>query len=309
MEITILGTESLGARGLSCMVEIANRKILIDPGMALGYRRHGLLPHPMQVAVGEQISQRILTALSDATDVVISHYHGDHVPLVDANPYQIDARQAVPRCKQICIWAKGPEGISSQMVTRREALGKLLGKDFPNVEGRSDDVLSLSVPMHHGEPHTKLGMLMMTRIEADGTVFVHASDIQLLDEQAVSLILNWEPDIALVGGPPLYLSDFMNQQRRQMAWQQAIRLAQDIETLILDHHLLRCEAGLVWLDHLSSKVNRRVICAADFMQQPRCLLEATRRQLYEEMPVPKGWHEAYARGEVDTQPYRDHACR
>jgi len=31
--------------------------------------------------------------------------------------------------------------------------------------------------------------------------------------------------------------------------------------------------------------------------------------LYEEMPVPKGWHEAYARGDADTRRYRDHKNR
>jgi predicted metallo-beta-lactamase superfamily hydrolase len=277
--------------------------------MALGYRRHGLLPHPFQVAVGEQIRQRILTALSDATDVVISHYHGDHVPMVDANPFQIQARQATPRWKHVHLWTKGPEGISSQQLARREALSKLLGKELPNAEGLVEGGLRLSPPMPHGEPHSTLGTLMMTRVEADGTVFVHASDIQLLDEQAVSLILDWEPDIALVGGPPLYLSDFMNKHRQQRTWKQALRLANGIETLILDHHLLRCEAGLVWLDRLSSETDRRVICAADFMGLPRCLLEAKRVCLYKDMPVPGDWHQAYERAEVDTRPYRNYPCR
>lgn len=49
-----------------------------------------------------------------------------------------------------------------------------------------------------------------------------------------------------------------------------------------------------------------MICAADFMGLPRCLLEARRVQLYEEMPVPDGWHEAYARGEADTGRYQDY---
>jgi hypothetical protein len=46
----MLGTESLGVRGLSCVIETRERKVVIDPGVALGYRRHALLPHPVQVA-------------------------------------------------------------------------------------------------------------------------------------------------------------------------------------------------------------------------------------------------------------------
>jgi hypothetical protein len=49
-----------------------------------------------------------------------------------------------------------------------------------------------------------------------------------------------------------------------------------------------------------------VICAADFMKKPRRLFEAQRVQLYKQMPVPRGWHEAYASGKVDTGSYRNH---
>jgi hypothetical protein len=73
MHIEIIGTESLGVRGLSCKIETKERKILIDPGIALGYNRYGLLPHPFQVAVGRVIRERIISALRSATDVVISH--------------------------------------------------------------------------------------------------------------------------------------------------------------------------------------------------------------------------------------------
>lgn len=58
--IEIIGTESLGVRGLSCLVTTGVRRIVIDPGVALGYLRHGLLPHPCQVAEGERVRQRII---------------------------------------------------------------------------------------------------------------------------------------------------------------------------------------------------------------------------------------------------------
>jgi hypothetical protein len=134
-------------------------------------------------------------------------------------------------------------------------------------------------------------------------VFVHASDIQLLNREAVSAILAWHPDVVLAGGPPLYLG-WLSSKRRRAAWKNAQRLACHVDTLILDHHLLRCEEGLSWLARLSSETGHRVECAADYMGYPRRLLEARREQLYEEMPVPKGWHEAYARGDADTRRYR-----
>lgn len=138
MNINILGTESLGVRSLSCVVEVENRKIVIDPGLALGYRRHGLLPHPAQVAVGEQVRRKILTELKDATDVVMSHFHGDHVPLPDANPYQLKAQQAAALCRTARFWTKGSRGLSDNMLRRRESLGKVLGRRLPNAEGQED---------------------------------------------------------------------------------------------------------------------------------------------------------------------------
>jgi predicted metallo-beta-lactamase superfamily hydrolase len=308
VEVTILGAESLGVRGLCCLVKVEDRRIVIDPGLALGYRRHGLLPHPAQVAVGERVRRRIISALRRATDVVISHFHGDHVPLPNANPYQLKAQQVSACSSTARFWVKGPEGLSSNMVHRRAALSRTLGRDLPDAEGQSAGPLAFSPPEPHGEPGTHLGTVMMTRVEGRDTVFVHASDIQLLDSKPVSLILDWQPDIALVGGPPLYLP-FLSAKQRGVAWRNAQHLAHHVDTLILDHHMLRCEEGSAWLDHLSDETGHRVICAADFMEQPRRLLEARREQLYREMPVPEGWHEAYAQGEADTHRYQDYGAQ
>ncbi len=307
MHIEILGAESLGVRGLCCVVVTGERKIVIDPGLALGYRRDGYLPHPAQVAVGEQVRERIIAALEDATDVVMSHFHGDHVPLPDANPYQLQAKRVAPLCGTVRLWAKGPEGLSSRMLKRRVALGEMLDREMPNAEGQSDGLLAFSPRVPHGRPGSRFGSVMMTRIEDEEGVFVHASDIQLLGFEAVSQILDWCPSVALVGGPPLYLSQLLPEQRVE-AWENAKRLAARVDTLILDHHLLRSEKGLSWLENLSHLARRGlksgVLCAADFVGRPRCLLEARRVELYEEMPVPDGWHRAYAHGDADTMGYR-----
>ena len=74
----------------------------------------------------------------------------------------------------------------------------------------------------------------------------------------------------------------------------------------LKRRLLRSEGGLSWVNRLSSETGHRVICAADFIECPRRLLEARREQLYEGMAVPEGWHEAYACGDADTRRYQDY---
>jgi len=303
MHIEIIGTESLGVRGLSCKVETKERKILIDPGIALGYNRYGLLPHPFQVAVGRVIRNKIVSSLRGATDVVISHYHGDHIPLVDANPYQLKAAEIANLQQDIQFWAKGLAGLSQNMKVRAQSLCVVLNKDLPNAEGISDGPMTFSGAVPHGQADNRFGQVMMTKIADRGEVFVHASDIQLLDRKAILQILQWHPDIVLASGPPLYLPRLSNKQR-DIAWKNAVFLSRGIDTLILDHHMTRCEEGIMWLNRLSCETGKRVVCAADFIKKPRLLLEAWRRQLYKDMPVSKNWHRDYARGKVDVEHYQ-----
>ena len=303
MRIEIVGTESLGVRGLCCKVETRKRKILIDPGIALGYNRYGLLPHPFQVAVGTVVRERIISALTSATDVVISHYHGDHIPLVDANPYQLKAAKIPTLRQDIRIWAKGLTGLSQSMKARAQALSAVLNINLHYAEGKNEGAIAFSESVPHGQANNRFGQLMMTKITDAGQTFVHASDIQLLDRKAVLQIVNWHPDIVLASGPPLYLRR-LSKDSRKIAWQNAVSLSRGVDTLILDHHMTRCEKGIDWLKHLSVETGKRVVCAADYMKKPRLLLEAWRKQLYKDMPVPKSWHRDYSRGKVGVEPYR-----
>jgi len=302
VKITILGTESLGVRGLSCVVETKARKIVIDPGVALGYRRHGLLPHPVQVAVSEKVKDAIQKSLTDATDVVISHYHGDHCPLVDANPYQLSIDTVSPLLAHTRLWSKGLYGIQPHQVYRARALARQLGESFIEAEGVTDGSLSFSFPVPHGESRRR-SLVMMTRIADDSEVFVHASDIQMLNDEAIDIILEWKPTIVFAAGPPLYLPQLTRWQR-DGALLRVLHLAERIPAVILDHHLMRSLEGEQWLDHLAFLTENRVTCAADFMEQPRRLLEATRVSWYYKVLVPKDWHRAYGAGEASTEPYR-----
>lgn len=138
-------------------------------------------------------------------------------------------------------------------------------------------------------------------------MFIHASDIQLLPDEAVSAILEWSPDVALVDGPPLYLGRLSGQQI-DAAWTNALRLARGVGTLILDHHLMRDQQGLGWLERLSHISGKSIMCSADFMRRPRMFLEAKREKLYADMPVSGHWHEDYARTGLGTDAYWDLAC-
>jgi len=302
MRIDILGAESLGVRGLCCVVETNERKIVIDPGVALGFRRHKLLPHPVQVAASERTKGKIEKALEDATDVVISHYHGDHIPLVDANPYQLPLERVAESLKRPLLWLKGIADLSPSQVHRARDLINRLDRRFIVAEDRVDGCLSFSLPVPHGKAGARGSNVMMTRVEDGSDVFVHASDIQMLNDEAVEQIVAWQPNVALASGPPIYLSS-LTLEEQEDALRRTLRLAREVDILILDHHLMRSKKGEQWLDYVSSLSGQKVTCAADFMGLRRNLLEAERVLWYRKAPVPEGWHEAYARGEVDAQMY------
>lgn len=304
MKIRILGTESLGVRGLSCVIEVGNRKISIDPGIALGWSRYGLLPHPFQIAVGVRIRTKILAEMRLATDVVFSHFDGDHIPLAEANPYQLSLSSVIPHLAALNVWAKGAVPGSGLEESRRKAIEAVLTQPLPAAEGLTSGPISFSLPVAHGlRPKTAVSV-MMTRIEDQGEVFVHASDVQFLHDEAVDQILGWEPDIVFSSGPPLYLP-LLSASQRKCAKFKAIRLSKQVKTLIIDHHLLRTEQGLRWLNEIASASGNRVICAAEYMHQKPLLLEAWRKELYKRLPVPQGWHAAYIRGDVEVNEYLD----
>ena len=297
--LEILGTESLGVRGLCCLVTLNRRRILIDPGIALGYMRNGLLPHPTQVAVGIKIRQKIIKALESATDIVFSHFHGDHIPLVNANPFQLSFRQLPAHFRDLHCWCESKAGLTPKIRQRAIELAKLLGPNMKVAEGCSEGPLSFSRAVPHGASKSRV---MMTRIDMGGCIFVHASDIQLLDTRTIDRILDWQPNIVLASGPPIYLKSLSSTQLKQ-AWENGLRLALNLDTLILDHHLLRCRQGAEWLENLRETSGKEVCCSADFMGRPRLFLEAWRSDLYKEMPVPKGWHQRYGLGKASVAAY------
>jgi len=281
------------------MITLPHRRILIDPGIALGYLRHGLHPHPFQVAVGATIRRNILAALHESTDVVLSHFHGDHVPLFDANPYQLALEDATPSLHGKRLWAPDPQGLPASMQARYQAIVNAGWATIQAADGCHQGVLSFSEAMPHGEEESHLGSVIMTRIDSGGSVFVHASDIQLLGATAIDQILAWSPTLVLAGGPPLYLAQLSDDARRN-AWQNALRLSRDVPTLILDHHLLRSTEGIDWLEALAAESPNHLVCSADYMNAPRRMLEAWRPQLYKDLPVPENWHREYASGKTDT---------
>lgn len=300
-DIKIIAAESLGVRSLCCVVETVNRKIVIDPGLALGYLRKGLLPHPVQIAADEVLKEKIITELKDATDIVISHYHGDHIPLADANPYQLSLDSVLKYIKDTSIWAKGLENESHKMQERGWNI-RMNTVSFVIGEDQNDKNLHFSLPVSHGEKNSHLGNVMMTEVQLKNKKFLHASDIQFLYRKTINKIIKIEPDIVLASGPPLYLSH-LDERMLEQAEKNILNLSKTVGLLIIDHHLLRNKEGLEYLRQLDMKSSNKIMCAADFMGVKPQMLEARREELYNRFSVKKDWHDKYKKGKVTTQYY------
>ena len=304
MTVSIIATESLGVRGLCCLVKLEGRSILIDPGIALGWMRNKLLPHPFQIAAGISIRKNIIRELRGATDIIFSHFHGDHCPLREPNPYQLGIDEVRDLLVDRRLWAKGADSHDHLQLARREELSKALGKKLPGVEGRKEGPLEFSDPVPHGKAMKNARTVMMSRIEEEGQVFVHASDIQFLDRKTVNKIISWRPDVVFVSGPPLYRYGNNKDDEKEEALKNAAELSACTGMLIIDHHLLRSDEGFEWLAGLRSLGGGEVLSAAEYMGREPVLLEAWREQLYRWLPVPKGWHDDYQRGNADLETYR-----
>ncbi|WP_298667800.1 hypothetical protein [uncultured Methanofollis sp.] len=274
MQITILGAESLGARSMATVVEAAGRTVLIDPGVALAPKRSGLPPHPREVEAAERVREAILWWLPRATDVVITHFHGDHMPLADADPYQVSLSAfALPeKCR---VWVPGEEGHPGRSRARRRALVQALHRPIPSAGGKDDGVVACSSPFPHGGGG---GGVMIVAVREGDACFVHASDTQLLSSEAVATALRWRPSVVYTSGPPLYLPG-VTWTEADLAHAHATRIAAATDTLVIDHHPLRGEGGLRWVEDAGG------ISAAEFMGVTPALLEARRRDLWGRPPA------------------------
>jgi len=184
----------------------------------------------------------IIESLKNARDIVISHYHRGHHPLVNANLYQLSAKKIINTCPHARFWTKGTNDLSANQINRARALSKHLGRTLPVAEGKSNGPLCFSLPVPHGEQNGRGGSVMMTRVEECGEIFVHASDIQMLNNDAIDQIIAWKPNIIIASGPPVYLQS-LSLENQEYAMQRTLRLAKKVAILILDHHLMRSKEG------------------------------------------------------------------
>lgn len=298
IKVAPLAAESLGVRSMCTFVETPDVRVLLDAGVSLGPSRLGFRPHPQEYKALKAARKRIADAAERAEVVTISHYHFDH-----HTPSYTDWFQH---------WSSGE--VARQIYEGKIVLAKSYrdnvnfsqrhrGWVFANTGGRyaekleyvdgkeyvfGDTKIRFSEPVVHGEPGTELGWLLMTTIEHGDERVLFTSDIQgPMHTGTLKTILNENPCVVIVGGPPAYLIGLVDEESIQTGIQNLAKIVQNVPTTVLEHHLLRQEN---WREtaqpvfEAANAVEHSVLTAAEFLKRKNALLESKRKQLYETEP-------------------------
>ena len=291
---TPLAAESLGVRSMCTYVETPDVKVLVDPGVSLG-SRFGLFPHPLEYREIMSCRERMGILASKSDVITISHYHFDH-----ATPTYTDYVwnfSSFSIAKQIysgkTVLAKDiRSSINASQRRRGWMLKKAIDgftKDFKVADNHEFSFgktrLRFSKPVFHGEENTLLGWVLMLTIDYDGERVMHASDVQgPVMEETLDIILAEHPRLVYLSGPPTYLMDYrIEESTVNKSVDNLTRLAEEIPTVILDHHLLRSE---IWKNQIKKVLEtadasgHKVLTAAEFLGKPNNFLEFTRKELY-----------------------------
>jgi hypothetical protein len=305
-----LASESFGVRSMATYVETDDVKLVIDPGSALG-PRFRLNPHEREYVALFQTRQAILDVAKGADLLTISHYHFDHyVPNFENWRF---------------IWSS--PGLAEKLYTGKVVLAKDTGENINFSQRKrgymfrklnleyADEIrvadgqefefgstkLKFSKPVYHGPEGTRLGFILMLTIRTPGCCLIHAPDVQgPMYDESLRLILGQEPDVLLIGGPPIYLSFKLDREDLAAARRNLAVLAQKVPQLVVDHHLLRSLDYHEFLQpalDAAGRTGHRLLTAAELLGQEPKLLEARRKELHVQEPIEREWYERLEQGE------------
>jgi len=280
------------------IVETPDVRVLLDAGVSLGPYRFGFPPHPREYEALRDCRRRIAEAAEKAHVVTISHYHFDHhtPSYTDWFLHWSSGEAARQIYEGKTVLAKSyRDKVNFNQRRRGWVFTRTGGKHAQRLEyadGKvfeyGDTKMRFSDPVFHGPGDSELGWLLMTTIEHESERVLFASDVQgPMHTPTVETILEQNPQVLIIGGPPTYLAGLVKEEHIQQGMQNLERIVQGVPTTILEHHLLREENW--WTLALSVfdaafKAGHTVLTAADFLKKENILLESRRKQLFETEP-------------------------
>jgi predicted metallo-beta-lactamase superfamily hydrolase len=296
IEINPLAAESLGVRSLCTHVVTPDISILFDPSVALA-KRYNLEPHPTEYLALTRSLGNIFRVAAESDIMSISHYHFDHVrPGFENSLYNLSKRnERREMFTEKTVLAKdNRDNINPSQRRRGFYFEKDVNEVVTKIEWADDRTFKFnetrvvySPPLPHGPANSRLGFVLATVVDLSGSRFMFAPDVQgPIVQDTLQYILQMAPDLLIVGGPPIYLSRFSDEER-DVALDSLVVLSSTIPTMVVDHHLMRDKSWNSWMKPVQDSAERagnQVLTMAELSGQENMFLEAEREEKYKVDP-------------------------
>ena len=171
-----------------------------------------------------------------------------------------------------------------------------------------DTIITYSKSLPHGADKSRLGFVLATTIEYSGVRFLFAPYIQgPSSKDTLTYILSTEPELDIIGGPPLYLNQFSVGEANSAFYSLSI-LTRTIPTLVVDHHNMRGGDWETWsstLYKICSESGTKLMSMAELAGLKVQCLESQRKQLYLDHPPSEeflNWTQASEEYKVQNTP-------
>ncbi len=273
-----LAADSMGVRSLATYVE-TDKRILIDPGAALGPKRYGLPPSDIEMKELTRHIRLIKSYAKKCDAITISHYHYDHY--MPEDDIYVGKK----------VFIKDPDhNINLSQKKRAHDFLESFELNYEVSDGKTfklgKTTLRFSPPVFHGGT-SKLGYVIMADVVYKNFRFIHASDVQgPQTDEATEWIISENPDILMLSGfPTIFLGWRFPKSGLERSNENLIKILSetDVSTIILDHHIARdlnYKKKITSVLATAEKLGKRVVTAAEFLGEKNNFLEARRKELF-----------------------------
>jgi hypothetical protein len=285
-KVVPLAFDSMGVRSMATQVETEDEKILLDPGVTYTPVRYGLPPFPEEINRIIELTKKVEGRILATKVMFISHYHFDHFFHYEPEIY-----------KDKILFVKNPvEKINKSQAKRAQEFLSTISKDTKVIYADASSYsfgnthIEFSPPFPHGKENTRVGFVIIASIRTPNFKLVYAPDVEgPIVKETTDWIIEENPGLLILGGPPTYFLGWaphaISAQDLKSVKDNLIKILERtrVNTIILDHHLLRDQNYKRKVEEVFGKAKemaKTITTAAEFVGGDLQPLEAQRKEYW-----------------------------